>query len=83
VEDTSPAATARYYELLRQQPPMDRLRTAVLLTLSIRRLTEADILRVDPALSHREVQRALAGRLYGDEIAARLFPDGVTIEQSG
>lgn len=76
MDDTSPAAKARYYELLRQQAPMDRLRTAVLLTRSIRQLAEADILRVHPGASPLEVRSRLATRLYGDEVAARYFSSG-------
>jgi hypothetical protein len=74
VDDTSPEARARYYELLRQQAPMERLRTAVLLTQAVRRLAEADILRKNPHASPRELQRDLARRIYGGEVAERLFP---------
>src|SRR5690606_10816411 len=74
MDDTSPAAQARYYELLRRQSPMDRLRTAGLLTRMVRELAEADILRANPGASRRELQFGLASRLYGDEVAQRLFP---------
>jgi len=76
MDDTSPAAKARYYELLRRQAPMDRLRTAVLLTSSIRQLAQADILRVYPDASELEVRNRLASRLYGDDVAERYFSSG-------
>jgi hypothetical protein len=77
MDDTSPAAKARYYELLRRQAPMDRLRTAALLTSSIRQLAEADILRVHPDASELEVRNRMAIRLYGDEVAGRYFSSSV------
>lgn len=73
MHDTSPAAEQRYYELLRQQSPMQRLNTAVMLTRTVRQLALADILRRNPAASPRQVQYALADRLYGEETARRLF----------
>jgi hypothetical protein len=73
MEDTSAAMEARYYELLRRQSPMERLRTAVLLTRSVRELAQADILSKNPRASAREIQHALARRLYGDTVAERLF----------
>jgi hypothetical protein len=76
MDDTSPAAKLRYYELLRQQTPMQRLEIAVRLTNSVRALAEADILRADPSASPRQVQARLAARLYGDQVALRLFPPG-------
>ena len=75
MEDTRPAMEARYYELLRRQSPMERLRTAVLLTRSVRELAQADILSKNPGASAREIQHALARRLYGDAVADRLFPN--------
>lgn len=77
MNDTSRAAQARYYELLREQSPMDRLKTAVLLTRSVRRLAEADILRADPEATPEQVQARLANRLYGEAVAQRLFPSRV------
>lgn len=76
MDDTSPGAKLRYYELLRQQTPMQRLDIAVRLTNSVRALAEADILRAEPSASPRQVQARLAARLYGDEVAQRLFPPG-------
>jgi hypothetical protein len=76
MDDTSPAAKLRYYELLRQQTPMQRLDIAVRLANSVRARAEADILRADPSASPRQVQARLAARLYGDEIAQRLVPTG-------
>lgn len=74
VDDTSPAATDRYYDLLKRQSPADRLQIAVSLTRSVRELAMADILRLDPNASPREVQARLADRLYGEATARRLFP---------
>ena len=76
MDDTSPAVKARYYELLRRQAPMDRLRTAALLTSATRQLAESDILRAYPDASKLEVRNRLAVRLYGDEVAERYFSSG-------
>jgi hypothetical protein len=57
VNDTSPAAAHRYYELLKRQSPLKRLETAASLTRSVRDLAVADILRADPARRRTRFRR--------------------------
>lgn len=73
VSDTSPEAMARYVELLRAQSPVDRLRTASALTMAVRRLAETGIRQQHPNASDEEVRVRLAVRIYGREVASRLF----------
>jgi hypothetical protein len=49
----------------------------VLLTQAVRQLAEADILRKNPHATPRELQRDLARRIYGGEVAERLFPEAL------
>jgi DNA-binding MarR family transcriptional regulator len=71
--DTSPAADARYHELLRAQSPAARLEQAAALTRAVRQLAEAGIRQRHPGASDAEVRVRLTVRLYGREVAARLF----------
>jgi hypothetical protein len=73
VQDTSPAAEARYYELLRAATPERRLGTAVALTRAVRELALAGIRARFPSADEEEVRVRLTVRLYGSEIARRLF----------
>jgi hypothetical protein len=71
--DTVPAADARYHELLRTQSPAARLAQAAALTRAVRQLAEAGIRRRHPGASDAEVRVRLATRLYGRDVAERLF----------
>lgn len=75
MHDTSDAAFERYYELLRSRPPLARITAAAELSSAVRQMAEAGIRAADPHASPRVVQARLARRLYGAEVAARLFPD--------
>ena len=79
MRDTSETAQARYYQLLRAQTPVDRLTTAAGLSSAVRQLAEAAIRTDDPKASDSVVRARLARRLYGREVAARLFP-GVELD---
>jgi hypothetical protein len=79
MRDTSVTAQARYYQLLRAQTPLDRLTTAAGLSSAVRQLAEAAIRTDDPKASDSVVRARLARRLYGREVAARLFP-GVELD---
>ena len=79
MRDTSEAAQARYYELLRAQTPLARITTAAGLSTAVRQLPEAAIRTDDPKASNSIVRARLARRLYGREVAARLFP-GVQLD---
>ena len=79
MRDTSEPAQERYYELLRARTPLARLTTAVSLSCSVRRLAESSIRAADPSAEAGVVRARLALRLYGHEVAARLFP-GVDLD---
>jgi hypothetical protein len=76
VDDTSAAARLRYHELVRARTPGERLEMAASLSLSVREMAVAGIRARHPDASERDVQRALAARLYGKEVAERLFGKG-------
>jgi len=71
--DTSPSANARYHELLRAQTPAARLAQAGALTRAVRELAVAGIRQRHPGASDAEVRVRLAARLYGRDVAERLF----------
>jgi hypothetical protein len=72
-QDTHPRQQARYIELLRLQPPQDRLLKAGALTEAVRYLAEAGIRERYPQADETEVRVRLAERIYGREVALRLF----------
>jgi hypothetical protein len=76
VLDTSAAAQARYYELLRARSPAERLAIAAQLTRSVRTLAEVAIRSERSSASEAEVRSLLADRLYGRAIAERWFHRG-------
>lgn len=73
VNDTSPAANARYHELLRAMPPERRLEVAMGLTQTVRELALAGIRQRNPQADEHELQVRLTARLYGRATAVRLF----------
>jgi hypothetical protein len=72
-QDTGPRQQTRYVELLRAQPPADRLRKAGALTRAVRQMAEAGIRQRFPLADETEVRVRLAERLYGRDVAIRLF----------
>jgi hypothetical protein len=75
VSDTSPKANARYFELLRQAGPERRLEICLVLSRATRELAIAGIKQAHPDrfLSDDELRQKLAERLYGAEVARRVF----------
>lgn len=73
MNDTSPAAAARYHELLRAMPPERRLEAAMRLSRGVRTLALAGIRELFPHADEHELKVRLTVRLYGREVAARLF----------
>jgi len=73
VHDTSPAADARYHELLRAMPPERRLEAAMRLSRAVRALALAGIRELFPEASEHELRVRLTVRLYGRAAAERLF----------
>jgi hypothetical protein len=71
--DTSPAASARYHELLRAMPPERRLEAAMRLSRGVRELALAGIREMHPEATEEELRIRLTVRLYGREAALRLF----------
>ena len=80
MKDTSPAARARYFELLRARSPEQRLAMACSLTRAVRQLAEADIRARIPEATEARVKAESAARIYGRETAQRLF--GETSERN-
>jgi hypothetical protein len=75
VSDTSPKANARYFELLRQAGPERRLAICVGLSHAVRELAIAGIKKTHSGrpLSDDELRQKLAERLYGADVARRVF----------
>ena len=73
MRDTGTAALDRYHELLRAQAPHERLAQALSLTRMVRTLAMAGIRQRHPHASDQEVRVRLTVRLYGREVATRLF----------
>jgi hypothetical protein len=79
MRDTSEPALERYYELLRARTPLARITAAAELSAAVRGLAESAIRAADPEAPAGVVRARLASRLYGAEVAARLFP-GVQLD---
>jgi len=79
MRDTSEPALERYYELLSARPPLARITAAAELSAAVRSLAESAIRAADPGASALVVRARLACRLYGVEVASRLFP-GVQLD---
>jgi hypothetical protein len=73
--DTSKEAEERYFDLLRQRTPRDRAVILAGLVGSVRRLALASERAAHPTASARALEARVAVRLYGMEVATRLFPD--------
>lgn len=73
MNDTSPAASARYHELLRAMGPERRLETAMALSRGVRELAMAGLRSRHPNADEQELRVRLTVRLYGREAAIRLF----------
>ena len=73
VQDTSPAAEARYFELLRAMPAERRLQAAMGLSRAVREVALAGIREQFPDATEQELRVRLTVRIYGREAAQRLF----------
>ena len=71
--DTSPEADARYHELLRGMTPRQRFESAARLSSAVRELAVAGIVDRHPGAPADEVRARLTVRLYGREVAERLW----------
>jgi hypothetical protein len=73
VQDTSPAAQARYYELLRRLPAERRMVALHRLNRAVRELALAGLRQRHPTATDAELRVRLTVRLYGRDVALRLF----------
>lgn len=73
VNDTSPAASARYHELLVAMGPERRLEAAMALSRGVRELAMAGLRSRHPKADEQELRVRLTVRLYGRDAAVRLF----------
>ena len=73
MRDTTPEAEERYYALLAERGPIERLAISLRLTRSVRELAESSIRELYPHATEQRVRWLLAERLYGTEVAGRLF----------
>ena len=73
--DTAGASLDRYHELLRAKVPHERLAQAMSLSRMVRELAVAGIRQRFPAATDEEVRVRLAVRLYGMDVARRMFGD--------
>lgn len=73
MRDTTPEAEERYYALLAERGPIERLAISVRLTRAVRELAESSIRSTYPQATDERVRWLLAERLYGTEVAERLF----------
>lgn len=73
--DTSPVMQQRYAQLLRARLPHQRLATAAALTHAAQAMTRAGIRLRHPDASPRQLEALYAERVYGVQVARRLFPD--------
>ena len=71
--DTSERARQRYYERVRETPPVERLRRALQLSAQVRRATFNDVRRQHPGATERQLAIAFVRRVYGDALANRLM----------
>ena len=71
--DTGSAAIDRYHELLRAQAPHERLEQANALTKAVRELAVAGLRTRHPGATPEEIRLRLTVRLYGRDVARRLF----------
>ena len=71
--DTGSAAVDRYHQLLRAQAPHERLEQANALTQAVRELAVAGLRTRHPDADDQEIRLRLVVRLYGRDVARRLF----------
>jgi len=73
MQDTPREQQERYYALLAERGPIERLAISLRLTRAVRELAESSIRELHPHATEERVRWLLAERLYGTEVAERLF----------
>jgi len=71
--DTSARNRERYYDMLRAMTPVQRLARAASLSRAVRGLALESIRAEHPDATPHELQVRLAVRLYGPELARRVY----------
>jgi hypothetical protein len=71
--DTGATAIDRYHQLLRAQAPHERLEQANALSKAVRELAAAGLRTRHPDATPDEIRVRLTVRLYGRDVARRLF----------
>lgn len=66
MDDTSPAARKRYFDLLARQTPAQRLAMCARLTRASRTMAMAGLREQHPDATEAELARLLTVRIYGD-----------------
>lgn len=72
-QDTDERGRRRYHELLRRLTPAQRLEVASSLTESVREFAMAGLRHRHPLANEEELRCRLTVRLYGREVARRLY----------
>ncbi len=72
-QDTDRRRRERYLELLRAQSPVERLRKAGTLTQTVRHMAQVGVRQRFPQADALELKVRLTVRLYGRDVARRLF----------
>ena len=72
MDDTSPEAQRRYFELLSQRTPAQRLAMAARLIQASRQMAMAGLRQQHPDATEAQLRAFLARRLYGDAVPPSL-----------
>jgi hypothetical protein len=83
MQDTTAEAQERYYALLAERGPIERLAISLRLTRSVRELAESSIRSLHPDATDDRVRQLLTQRLYGAEVAERLFGKDARVVHEG
>jgi hypothetical protein len=83
MRDTTPEAQERYYALLVERGPIERRAISLRLTRSVRELAESSIRTLHPDATDDRIRQLLAERLYGTEVAERLFGNDARVVPEG
>jgi hypothetical protein len=75
MNDTSPEQQEEYFERLRRLTPEERLNIVSRLNRGVRRMAMLGLKMRHPEASAEELRVRLAVRIYGREIAQRMFAD--------
>jgi hypothetical protein len=75
MRDTSPLQQEQYFARLRRLTPEERLNIVSRLNRGVRRMAMMGLKTRHPEASEEELRARLAVRIYGREIAQRMFAD--------